>query len=195
MAKKKTAKVIVKKKRWVPVIAPKLFNEKAIGEMHVEDPQAAVGRKLTVSMATITGEPRKQNIMLKFLISSFAGEKLNTQIIGYKLNHAGTKRMIRRNRSKIDDSIIYVTADEKKVRVKPLIVTRNRAQGGTKMEIRKRVKGHLSEVIGKTKYEQLMKEIIQGKFQRAMQDVAKKICPIAASEIKNIELQIPKKQV
>ena len=45
MAKKQVAKVVVKKKRWVPVIAPKLFNEREIGEMHVEEPKNAVGRK------------------------------------------------------------------------------------------------------------------------------------------------------
>ena len=195
MAKKKAAKVVVKKKRWVPVIAPKLFNEREIGEMHVEDPQSAVGRKLTVSMATITGEPRKQNIMVKFLISGFAGEKLMTQLVGYKLNTAATKRMMRRNRSKLDDSLTYKTADEKKIRLKPMIVTRGRAQGGTRSELRKRMKEHLTNTIAKTNFEQLMRDIIQGKFQRAMQDALKKTFPVTGSEVRNIELLIPKKRV
>jgi len=195
MAKKRTAKVVVKKKRWVPVIAPKLFNEREIGEMHVEDPQSAVGRKLTVSMATITGEPRKQNIMVKFLISGFAGEKLMTQLIGYKLNTAATKRMMRRNRSKLDDSLTYKTADEKKIRLKPMIVTRGRAQGGTRSELRKRMKEHLTNTIAKTNYEQLMRDIIQGKFQRAMQDALRKTFPVTGSEVRNIELIIPKKRL
>ena len=195
MAKKKAAKVVVKKKRWVPVIAPKLFNEREIGEMHVEDPQSAVGRKLTVSMATITGEPRKQNIMVKFLISGFAGEKLMTQLVGYKLNTAATKRMMRRNRSKLDDSLTYKTADEKKIRLKPMIVTRGRAQGGTRSELRKRMKEHLTNTIAKTNFEQLMRDIIQGKFQRAMQDALKKTFPVTGSEVRNIELLIPKKRL
>ena len=195
MAKKKAAKVVVKKKRWVPVIAPKLFNEREIGEMHVEEPQSAVGRKLTVSMATITGEPRKQNIMVKFLISGFAGEKLMTQLIGYRLNTAATKRMMRRNRSKIDDSLTYKTADEKKIRLKPMIVTRGRAQGGTRSELRKRMKEHLTNTIAKTNFEQLMRDIIQGKFQRAMQDALRKTFPVTGSEVRNIELIIPRKRL
>jgi len=193
MAKKKVAKVVVKKKRWVTVLAPKLFNERDIGEMHVEDPQSAVGRKLTVSMATITGEPRKQNTMVKFLISRFAGEKLMTEIIGYRLNTAATKRMIRRNRSKIDDSIVYKTADEKKVRVKPMIITRNKMQSGAKGEIRRLMKDFLAKNIVKLNYEQLMREIVLGKFQKAMHETVKKLCPLAGSEIKNIELIMPKK--
>ena len=195
MAKKKAAKVVVKKKRWVPVIAPKLFNEKEIGEMHVEEPQATIGRKLTVSMAAVTGDPRKQNTMLKFLISGVVGEKLQTELIGYRLNTAAIKRLMRRNRSKIDDSILFKTADEKKVRVKPLIVTRGRAQGGVKSAIRKQIKEYLSKTITKTKYEVLMREILQGKFQRTMQDTLRKTFPVAGSEIRNIELIIPKKQV
>jgi ribosomal protein S3AE len=194
MAKKQVAaKVVVKKKRWVPLIAPKLFNERQIGEMHVEEPKNAVGRKLSVSMATITGEPQKQNIMAKFLITSFAGEKLMTEIIGYRLNTAATKRLMRRNRSKIDDSIVYKTADDKKVRVKPLIVTRGRAQGGTKSALRKQLNDFLAKNIAKMPFEQLMKDIINKKFQRSISDALKKTYPVAGSEIRNIELILPKK--
>ncbi|MBD3303762.1 hypothetical protein GF343_01330 [Candidatus Woesearchaeota archaeon] len=193
MAKKQAAKVVVKKKRWVHVIAPKLFNEKQIGEMHVEEPKNAVGRKLSVSMTTITGEPKKQNIMAKFLITSFAGEKLMTDIIGYKLNTAATKRLMRRNRSKIDDSIVYKTSDDKKVRIKPLLVTRGRAQGGTKSALRKQIKEYLAKNISKMTFEQLMKDIINKKLQRAISDALKKTYPVAGCEIRNIELILPKK--
>ncbi|MBW3004321.1 hypothetical protein KY310_00620 [Candidatus Woesearchaeota archaeon] len=194
MAKKQAAKVVVKKKRWVAVIAPKLFNEKEIGEMHVEEPKNAVGRKLSVSMTTITGEPQKQNIMAKFLITSFAGERLLTEMIGYKLNTAATKRLMRRNRSKIDDSITYKTADDKKVRIKPLIVTRGRAQGGTKAALRKQMKDFLAKTVEKTSFENLLKDIIHKKLQKSISDALRKTYPIAGSEIRNIELILPKKQ-
>ena len=194
MAKKQVAKVVVKKKRWVPVIAPKLFNEREIGEMHVEEPSAAIGRKLSVSMTTITGEPQKQNIMAKFLITGFVGEKLQTEMVGYMLNTAATKRLMRRNRSKIDDSIVYKTSDEKKVRIKPLLVTRGRAQGGTKAALRKLMKEYLAKTVVKMSFEQLIREIINKKFQRALSDALRKIYPIAGSEIRNIELIIPKKR-
>lgn len=193
MAKKQAAKVVVKKKRWVPVIAPKLFNEKQIGEMHVEEPKNAVGRKLSVSMTTITGEPQKQNILAKFLISSFAGEKLMTDMIGYRLNTAATKRLMRRNRSKIIDSIVYKTADDKRIRIKPLVVTRGRAQGGTKSALRKLMKDFLAKNIAKMSFEQLMKDIINKKFQRSLADALRKLYPIAGSEIRSIELVLPKK--
>jgi len=193
MAKKQAAKVVVKKKRWVPVIAPKLFNEKQIGEMHVEEPKNAVGRKLSVSMTTITGEPQKQNILVTFLISNFAGEKLMTDIVGYKLNTAATKRLMRRNRSKITDSIAYKTVDDKQIRIKPLVVTRGRAQGGTRSALRKQMKDYLAKNISKMSFEQLMREIINKKFQRALSDSLRKTYPVAGSEIKSIELILPKK--
>jgi ribosomal protein S3AE len=101
---------------------------------------------------------------------------------------------MRRNRSKIDDSLVYKTADEKKVRIKPLIVTRGRAQGGTKAAIRKLMKEHLTKTVAKISYENLLREIIQGKFQRTMQDFLRKTHPIAAAEVRNIELIIPKKR-
>lgn len=195
MAKKQAAKVVVKKKRWVLVTAPKLFNEKEIGEMHVEDPRNAVGRKFSVSVTTLTGEPQKQNILAKFLITGFVGERLQTDLIGYRMNNAATKRLMRRNRSKIDDSLVFTTEDGKKVRVKPMVITRGRAQGGTRSELRKKMKDHLSKTIAKSKYEQLMREIIQGRFQRTMQDSLRKTHPVASSEIRQIELIIPKKRV
>jgi len=118
-----------------------------------------------------------------------------TQLIGYKFNNDATKRMMRRNRSKLDDSLTYKTADEKKIRLKPMIVTRGRAQGGTRSELRKRMKEHLTNTIAKTNYEQLMRDIIQGKFQRAMQDALRKTFPVTGSEVRNIELIIPKKRL
>lgn len=194
MAKKQVAKVLVKKKRWVPIIAPKLFNEHEIGEMHVEEPRNAVGRKFAVSMTTVTGDPKAQNILVKFLITGVVGDSLQTELIGYRMNTAATKRMMRRNRSKIDDSIAYKTEDEKKIRIKPMIITRGRAQGGVKTAIRNLVRDYLEKTVTKMKYEQLMREIIQGKFQRTIQDMLKKTYPIAISDIRQIELVMPKKQ-
>lgn len=193
MGKKQSAKVIVKKKRWVPVIAPKLFNEREIGEMHVEEPRNAIGRKMSVSMTTITGEPQKQNVMAKFLITGAAGEKLQTEIIGYGLNTAATKRMMRRNRSKIEDSIVYTTADGKKTRIKPILITRARAQSGAKIALRKMMKDFLDKTFKATSFEQLMRDIINKKLQKSVQDALKKIFPVATVEVRNIELVFDKK--
>lgn len=193
MAKKQAAKVVVKKKRWVPVIAPKLFNEKVIGEMHVEEPKSAVGRKLSLSISIITGEPQKQNIKAKFLINDFAGEKLVTRLIGYRLNNAAVKRLVRRNRTRIEDSVVYKTADDKKVRIKPLIVTRGRAQSGVQLSLRKLAKDYLAKNIAKVPFEQLMKEILGKKFQKSLADNLRKNFPIASVEVKSIELVNSKK--
>ncbi|MBW2994468.1 hypothetical protein KY315_03540, partial [Candidatus Woesearchaeota archaeon] len=58
---------------------------------------------------------------------------------------------------------------------------------------RRLMKDFLAKNIVKLNYEQLMREIVLGKFQKAMHETVKKLCPLAGSEIKNIELIMPKK--
>jgi len=56
---KGAVKTVIKKKKWVPIQAPKLFNEQIIGESLVGEAQELVGRRATVSLMTLTGDPQK----------------------------------------------------------------------------------------------------------------------------------------
>jgi len=181
--------IVVKKKIWVTIVAPKAFNEQEIGQIYLEEPQLGVGRTATVSLMTLTGEPKNQNVRVSFSIKAVSGSKLATDIIGYSLSPAATKRMVRRGKSKLQLSFTTKTKDNKVIRIKPLIITRGKPGGIVLTSLRNTAKAILIKELGKRTFEDLMKEVIQKKFQRALSDSLRKTYPIQLCEIKRISIE------
>jgi ribosomal protein S3AE len=135
---------------------------------------------------TLTGEPQKQNIKIQFKIIGTKDGKLATDIIGYELNNTAMKRLVRRGRTKIQDSLVLETADKKKVRVKVVAVTRNKIASGAKKEIRKKLIEYIKEQVAKTTFEDIIRNLMTKRIQRPGADALKKICPVFAVEINKI---------
>ena len=188
MAETKKTKMVLKKKKWVPIIAPKLFRDAQIGETYLVDPAAAIGRKIKVSLMQITGDPKAQNTKIEFKITGQHEGKLLTQTIGYELSVAAMKRMVRRNRTKIQDSVVMETADKQKVRIKPVVVTRNKVLSGTRKELRRRMIEYIKTNVIKNNFEDILRELLSKKFQRTGNETMRKLCPIHTFDIGKIRI-------
>lgn len=185
---KQVAKTKVKKKKWFPVIAPKMFRENVIGEIHLYESEAMLNRGLTVNMMNLTGNPRNQQINVLLRISSVREGKGHTEILGYEMMPSGVKRIVRRGRTKVDDSVIIATSDKKKVKIKPLIITNTSANKSVANSIRIDVRNHLAHFVAKLTYDNLVEEIMSFKLQKYLGNAASKIAPIRSSEIRAFRL-------
>lgn len=188
MAKSKSAAVVIKKKRWVRIIAPVLFNSQIIGESFVAEPADLVGRCVSVSLMILTGDPQRQSSVAKFKITGVEKDVVNTEFLGYALLPSATKKLMRRAREKVDDSFLLGTADNKVVRVKPYVVTRGRTTGGVMATMRKLTRAYLARAVSKLSFEQLITEIIGKKLQHGLGQVLRKVYPIGACEIRGFEI-------
>jgi len=168
---------IIKKKHWVKIKAPKLFNERMMGESLVGEPQELVGRHITVNLMTLIGDPQRQTISVSFKITGIVNDVAVTEIIGYKILPASAKKMMRRNRSKIEDSFIVETVDKKLVRIKPIIVTRGRITGTVFASMRQLERAYLAKLISKTKFEDIISNIVQKKASAWPESDTSKIAP------------------
>lgn len=180
----KSAAVVVKKKYWIPILAPKLFSEQMIGESFVSEPQELVGRCVSVSLMVLTGDPQKQNISVKFKVTGAGKDAVNTEIAGYRILPFAAKKMMRRGRNKIDDSFLLETGDKRFVRMKPIIVTRGRTTGGVMASMRKLVRAHLAKAVSKMEFDQIFREIVERKLQHGLMVVIKKVYPVSTCEIR-----------
>ena len=180
---KPSQKTIVKK-RWVSIIAPKLFNEQVIGESYLAEPDSAIGRTVEVSMMVLTGEPQKQSINLKFKIVNRMGEKLNTELVEYQISPAAVRRMGRRGKERVEESMRVVTSDGKVLRVKPFLIARGNPKGAVMANVRKTIRQRLPMLVGKLTLEGFFDEILSYRMQRTLADSVRKIYPIALSEIR-----------
>jgi len=192
---KKSATLVLKKKKWVSILAPKFFRETEIGQIYVEETAQAIGRTIKVSLMIITGEPSKQNTKVEFRITGQTPEgQLTTDPMGYELNVTGMKKFMRRGRTKLQDSIVMETLDHKKIRIKPVVVTRNEILSGTKKELRRRMTAFLTEQVTKMTFENILVDLASRKFQKTGEDILRKLCPIYTLDIGSIRLVFEKKE-
>ena len=195
MAKGTTAAaVVVKKKKWVAIRAPKLFNEQVIGESFVGEAQELVGRNVTVSLMVLTGDPQKQTVNVSFKITGVKDNAAFCELIGYQVLPSAAKKLMRRQRSKIDDSFIVETSDKKYIRVKPLIVTKGRTTHSVMASMRKLERAYIAKTISKMDFENFVKEVVQKKLQHGLGQLLRLLYPIGACEIRMLEL-IPAEKI
>ena len=107
MVKAPAKAVIIKKKRWVAIIAPKLFNDQLLGESFVEEPANLVGRCVSVSLMVLTGDPQKQNVSVSFKIVGVQNDMVTTELTGYRLLPAAAKNMRNQVYTLCDDHHYY----------------------------------------------------------------------------------------
>jgi small subunit ribosomal protein S3Ae len=184
MAKQQTAAEKVRKKKWFPVLAPKLFSERVIGEIPLYESGSMLNRGLTVNMMNLTGDPKSQHINVKVRINEVKEGKGMTEILGLEIMPSSVKRLVRRDRTKIDDSVVVQTSDKKKVRIKPLLITNSVVDASVTKSIRTKVRNNLARFVARLTYEQLVEEILSYKLQKFIGNLACKITPIRTSEIR-----------
>jgi len=194
MAKGTAAAVIIKKKRWIPIQAPKLFNEQPIGESYVGEPQELVGRNVSVSLMVLTGDPQKQSVNVSFKITGVKENAVTTELIGYQVLPSAAKKLMRRARSKIDDSFIVETSDKQYIRVKPLIITRGRTSNSVLASMMKLERAFIAKTISTMDFENFVKEVVQKKLQHGLGQLLRRLYPVGACEIRQLEL-IPAEKV
>lgn len=192
MAEKAVVKV--RKKKWIQIIAPAMFNRQILGETCVYEPEQAVGRNVTINLTNLTGDIRKQNTSVTFAINQLAEGKLYADSIGYEVAPTAIRRMVRRRIDKITMSFNAKTADNKFVVIKPVMITRDATKHSILSKIRNMAQESLKEYIGKSKFEEILEDIISRKLQITFQKQLSKIFPIRALEISILKIAKEKKK-
>jgi ribosomal protein S3AE len=172
------------KKKWFQVLSPKIFNNIPIGETFQYDLRDALGSTVETNLMNLTRNIKNQNISVKFLINNVKNTQLYTEIISYTLNNSSLKRMVRRRRGRIDDSLILKTKDNIDVRIKPILITRSRTKGSIKQALRKKVKELITNFLRKNDYETVFKNVVFYSLQKELKEKLDKIYPLSNCEIR-----------
>lgn len=189
MAKAKVAKRKIKKKIWFQILAPQLFNNQIMGETLASEPDELIGKLIPINLMSLTNDMRKQNIKMKFRINKVVGEKANTEIIGFEMIPSGIKRLVRRSKRKMDESLVVETADNIKLRVKLIMITLNFTSKPVVADIRKALRERLDKTVKKMKYEEFISETVEHKIQNIIKKQISKIYPVKICEIRHISIE------
>lgn len=186
-AKKKTVKKSASKaakKRWFNLIASSEFGKAFIGETPALDAAALKGRVISVNMMAITREPKKQSVTLKFKVGDVTGSDAQTELVGYELSPVFVKRVVKKARDKIDDSFVVETKDSVKMRIKPLLLTRNQTNNRKLTSLRLKAREIITGIAKEKTFAELVIMILRNELQKTVRAELKKLYPLSNSEIR-----------
>jgi small subunit ribosomal protein S3Ae len=177
-----------KKKRWCTLIAPKTFLEQEIGETLFELPKSIIGKKVTVNLMALTGDPKKQGFNVTFEITEVKENSAMTECIAFEMTPASVKRMVRRGRERLDDSFVAMTNDGKLVRIKPFMLTRFNTSKSVTTAIRKLVQREVQKYVNSNTFDSVVKDLVANRLQSKVRELLKKIYPTNVFEIRRLYL-------
>ena len=184
----------LKKKQWYPIIAPKQFDNVVLGETLVYEPNQLLGKTLSLSLMNLMRDTKRQNISIHFKVFEVDDNKAKASIIGFHIVNSSIKRFVRRNSDKIDASFNCETADNVRLRVKPLLITKNFIKGSIGAKLRYNAASFLSKTIKKITYDEVINDLISHKLQDTLKASLNKIYPLKVCEVRYAGIEAMEKK-
>lgn len=179
------------KRKWYPIYAPTMFNNQVLGETFVWETETIPNKHLTINLMTLTGNPKKQNYNVFFKVVDIKDGKGVTKTLGLEMQHSSVKRLARRGRSKVADSFLVKTKKDEYVRIKPIIMTRSRADNDVQSALRMKCRPLLRELIKKYNFETVVNDIINMRLQRHIKQQLDEIFPVRSVDIRYLKYEKP----
>lgn len=154
-----------------------------VTNIFAKEPERFIGKTVTVDLASITKGKLGE---LKGIIKEFKGDAFFADAKEIKFYDSFIKRFVRRRITKIDDSFLVETKDDKKLRIKPVLITRKRVKGSVETALRKETRKFLSKLSKSLTSDELFKAILVGDVQKKLSKKLKKIYPLSFCEIRRI---------
>jgi len=187
MAQTRTGGLKQKKKIWYEILAPREFHNLSVGETTAFNSDSLIGRTINLNLTNLTRDMKKQNMMVKFKIKEVKDGRALTELVGYNIVPSYVKRVVRTGRTKVDDSLEYITREKNKVRIKLLIVTRSIVKKSVVNSLRKESRKFLKEFTERQNYDVIVSFILSYGLQRKLKNHLRKISPLATCEIRVFE--------
>jgi len=191
-AKRKVGKV--KKKHWFPIIAPKMFGERVMGETYVVNSELIKGKHISYNLKNLGGYRVKQNIDIKFVVDEVKEGKAYCKTIGYSLLKSSIKRLVSKRKNQLSVSLVCKSSDKKNLRIKLVLITKRKINGAILAAIRHGLIKVVLEKCSKRKFEDIITDSINFRLPKEIKTEIDKIYPMRLCTVKSIGLEREKKR-
>lgn len=188
-AKQEKAAQTVKKKVWMPIVSKYIFEGAVLGETTIQEKQLPIGKPITVNLASITGEMKKQNINIGYRVTETKDNKAYAAPVSYSISPSLIRRVVRKGKDRVESSFLCVTKDNRVVRIKPLMITKTNTYNSLKAALIKNCHGYMANIIKKMDYYQMFDEIVTFRFHMKIKEYLNKIYPLRVFEIKKLKIE------
>ncbi len=172
-----------KKKRIFKLIAPKFLSSVEFGETVAIKPEQIVNRITKVNFGTLTNQVKKRNVDLMLKATRVEGSNIQTELSGFEVKKSYLRRLFRRRTSKIEVVLKIKTKDEKKLKIKYVIVTRGKQELSKKKIIRKESVDYVTNMALEMNLDKFMERALDNNFFSDLMPMIKKMTPISATEV------------
>ncbi len=181
-----------KKKRWFNIRAPALFEGRVIGETLAETADQLKGKTFAVNVMQLTGNVKKQNLFLKIKVVKVDETGGHTEVQSFFMQPNSVRYLVRKGTSKMEDSFCCMTKDGKRVRAKPIAVTRAKTKSGINARINKVMAEQLVKRIAETDFDTLIVQVVNFDIQKDIKRIIDKVYPLKSFQVKFLGLETKK---
>ena len=153
-----------------------------------EEEEMLIGRHYEVLQYELDGDFSKMNVKVQFRINEVIGSDALTEYIGHELLKDHIRRQVRRDRGKIDDTIDMVTKDGYYIRVKPMMISRNRIKASQKQEMRAQARDIIIKFGATNTWIEMQKASLDGTLETQIREAVSKIQPVRDVMIRRTQL-------
>ena len=176
------------KKQWVEIVGSSDFKNQYLGESYVSDINQLLGKTVIVNVSRLLEDMKKQQATVTFKVNEIKGDQALAAPVTYEMLSAHTRRLVRTNKDKIEDSFVIESKDKIKLRIKPITLTRNKTKNSVLTKIRMKTREYFINFAAKSDFKTILVEVMRGDVQKSLRNDMKKIYPLSIFEIRKIEV-------
>ncbi|MFH8080323.1 MAG: hypothetical protein QXO84_00355 [Candidatus Aenigmatarchaeota archaeon] len=180
----------IKGKDWFTIFAPKIFQEKIIGETMADDAKKVINRMVELPVVLITNDMSKYYMKAKMKIKRVEGQNAYAELAGLECMRDYIARMIRHRVTRIDTVQKLETKDGKQIVVKCVIVTSRKVTAGVEKKIRKYVEDVITKNVSESTLDDFVTKILKDVIKQKILKEGSKIYPLKFFEVRKLEVKI-----
>ncbi|MEM4673017.1 MAG: 30S ribosomal protein S3ae [Sulfolobales archaeon] len=177
-----------KYKKWFTVLSPSILGEIPIATIPADDSSKILNRSIEVTLYDLTGDVSQLHMRFILKIIGVEDSTARTAFREVYLSRDYLRSLTKRKSSKISLIANLETKDGSKLRISAVAFTTYTCKTSQKKLIRRNMYNVISEISKQSTLDEIIKDVISGKIQSQLFEVAKKIYPVRKVEIAKIKI-------
>jgi len=176
--------VSIIKKQWYSIVSPKVFDNVIIGEAMTSEPKNLINRVVESSLADLTKNFSKFYIKINFKVNKVENEKAFSEFVGHECLREYISQIIRSGTTRIDSNVIVTTNDNRKIRVKGILIFSRRVKRSIKSKAISLIDKIIVDFAAKNNFDDFIKAMILDDLSKEIKNQCKKLYPVSKVEIR-----------
>ncbi len=172
-----------KTKKWFTVLAPATFNNAVIAHTPGEEAEGLMGRTVHVSARDLTGNIKKNQLMLAFKVNNVQGLNAFTMFDSIEVQPSALRRLVRRRSTKVESVDDVLCKDGVRARIRSVALSANKISRPQQAAVRRILHAEAAEFAAGSDFETVLNLCATSDPIAKAVDKARKIAPMKRVDV------------